>query len=156
MKTTAIIGFFDVKQYKAGVEPKDRKMKGNDEQITFATTFPANQIPEGLAKYARIYETKDHEQRASVKFKIGAKVRWFNGNAQPVDRPDNASLDRKRFKAVIDYTQLDGNPEEKEACGYWANAIMFEEVSDNPFEGAPLTAVPAAADSRADEGTDAL
>lgn len=140
MKTNAMIGFFDVKEYKKGVELKDRKTKAEGEQIGFDTSFEPAQLPQELAKYVREYTTQDGKPRLAVKFKLSNKVRWFDSNAKPTAKPTNDELFGKCFRVVIDYTELNGNPNEKEACGYWANAIMFEEVSDNPFENSPLHA----------------
>ena len=145
MKTKSLNGFFDVTIYNAKVEKKDRKVKGEDESIAFVTSFDADKLPAEFAKYAKPYADKNGNNKFRVTFKINQRVRWFDGNAHAVSKPLNNDLNRKRFTVVMDYNQLDGDPDVKEACGYWVNAIMFEELSDNPFEGNPLREQPAAA-----------
>lgn len=133
--TNVMVGYFDVRVYKAGVEPKNRKFIGEDETIKFNVSFKADECPEELIAYAKIYESKDHEQRKSVTFKIGKKCKWYNENSTCVPKPSNEDLEGKAFIVRIDYTQLDGDPSSKDPRGYWANAIMFKEKPTNPFEG---------------------
>lgn len=130
MKTGNLIGFFDVRKYDAKKQRDNWPLKSNDDKITFGVSY--KEKPEELD--SKEYTNKDGETRYAVKFKIGKGCRWFNEYAQQVARPDNAELDKKRFEVQIDYVKLDGDPEKKEASGYWANAIMFREYVFNPFE----------------------
>ena len=143
MKTSEIAGYFDVKVYRNGVEPKDRQLKGESEQITFNATFSADRLPKELSKFAKEYvSSRDGSTRFGVKFKIGSKVRWFNSNGQAITKIHNAELDQKKWRALIDFVELNGDPTKHEASGYWVNAIMLEEMPENPFEGMcfqPLT-----------------
>lgn len=129
--TNKITGFFDVKVYNAKTDKANWKTKVEDEQISFTATFP--ELKKEFEKYAKPYTNKDGVQRFAVQFKIGSKCRWFDEYAKQVTKPTNESLDKKRFEVVIQYNQLDGNPAQKEASGYWVNAIQFKEFVENPF-----------------------
>lgn len=130
-KTKKMSGFFDVKVYNAKLAREQWKNKGEDEAIIFGVTFSV--CPEEFQKYAKEYQNKEGETRFAVKFKIGNKARWFNGAAKPVEKPTNDTLHGKRFDCSLVYAQLDGDPANKEASGYWVNAIQFAEHVDNPF-----------------------
>ena len=129
------------------------------------TRLKDEQIKRGLSlqkfeKYAKPYTNKDGVQRFAVQFKIGAKCRWFDEYAKQVTKPTNESLDKKRFEVVIQYNQLDGDPAQKEASGYWVNAIQFKEFVGNPFTAFeprteaqpfyPIAAAPAASETEKD------
>lgn len=133
MLTSKLSGYFDCRVFKANTPKENQKMKGEDESISFSTTFDAASLPEMLSKYAKPYEDKNHNQRFRVTFKIGGKVRWYNAHAQQVEKPSNAELDGTRYNVMIDFATLNGNPDNKEACGYWANAIQYEVDQQNPF-----------------------
>lgn len=149
MRTSkAVNGFFDVRIYKKGVEREKRQIAGQDQTITFGTNFKPDELPEELITWAREYTDKNGETRMAVNFKISKNCKWFDANAEPVEKPNHATLEKndngqkKRFRVMVDFTQLDGDPAKAEPCGYWANAIMFEELSDNPFDGHPLRSQP--------------
>ena len=129
--TNKITGYFDVKVYNSKTDKANWKTKGEDEQISFTATFP--ELKKEFEKYAKPYTNKDGVQRFAVQFKIGSKCRWFDEYAKQVVKPTNESLDKKRFEVVIQYNQLDGDPAQKEASGYWVNAIQFKEFVENPF-----------------------
>lgn len=129
MLTEKLIGYFDVRRYAPNVEKAQQVLKADTETITFTTRYDADKVPEDLQKYAKITD-----KGVYVSFKINARCRWFNGAAQPVARPTNAELDVHRYEVCIDYRQLNGDPSKQEACGYWANAIQFEEAVENPFQ----------------------
>lgn len=130
MKTGNLIGFFDVRKYDAKKQRDNWPLKSNDDTITFGVSY--KEKPEELD--SKEYTNKDGETRYAVKFKIGKGCRWFNEYAKQVERPDNADLDKKRFEVQLDYVKLDGDPNKKEASGYWVNAIMFREYVFNPFQ----------------------
>ena len=131
--TEKLIGFFDVREYRENTPREQQRMKGDDQNITFTTTF--EQCPQALAEFAKPYE-KDGKTYYRVSFKISPKCRWFDGNAQPVDRPTNAELDGQRYEVRVQYNTLrPSNPnDQKAARGYWANCIQYQRVNDNPFE----------------------
>lgn len=130
-KTNKLTGYFDVKEYNAKKPREQWKTKGNDEVISFGVIF--KECPAEFEKYAKEYQNKDGEKRYAVKFKIGSKCRWFDKRAKNVERPTNDSLHNKRFECQLMYNQLDGDPSQKEASGYWVNAIQFSEYVENPF-----------------------
>lgn len=132
--TEKMTGWFDVRRYKEG-KPKDqRQMLADDENITFTTTF--RDCPEKLKEFAKEYADKDGNQRWRVSFKIGRRCGWFDREAKQVERPANVDLEGKRFEVRVQYNVVrPKNPNDtREARGYWANAIQFQEVQENPFE----------------------
>lgn len=132
--TEKILGWFDVREYRENTPREQQRMKGDDQNITFTTTF--DQCPPALADFAKQYTDANGNAKWRVSFKISAKCRWFDGNAQPVDRPTNAELDGVRYEVRVQYnTVRPANPnDQKAARGYWANAIQYQRVNDNPFE----------------------
>lgn len=133
MKTNILTGYFDCKKYNAK-KPRDQwTLVGNDETITFSTTFPADAVPADLAEFAKWYTGKQGDARAVVKFKISASCRWYDANAQRMERPDNSVIDGKRYECAFTFRALYGDPNKKEAAGFWANDVLLREVEDNPF-----------------------
>lgn len=127
-------GWFDVKIYNPA-QPRDQwKLKGENDNIGFGVTFTADDPAAApFAKYGKPFE-KDGRQMVRVTFKIGGKCRWFDQNAKQVVRPNLADLDGKRFECCIQYREVDPDPANTlSPRGYWAHAIQFKEVSDNPF-----------------------
>lgn len=127
-------GWFDVKIYNPA-QPRDQwKLKGENDNIGFGVTFTADDPAAApFAKYGKPFE-KDGRQMVRVTFKIGGKCRWFDQNAQHVARPSLADLDGKKFECCIQYREVDSNPANPlSPRGYWARAIQFKEVKDNPF-----------------------
>ena len=145
--TEKLTGWFDVREYRENTPREQQRMKADDQNITFTTTF--DQCPQALAEYAKQYTDTNGATRYRVSFKISPKCRWFDGNAQPVDRPTNAELDGVRYEVRVQYNTLrPANPDDpKAARGYWANCIQFQRVNDNPFEAfapQPMMSQPAA------------
>lgn len=132
--TEKLTGWFDVREFRENTPREQQRMKGDDQNITFTTTF--EQCPQALAEFAKTYTDANGVTRYRVGFKISPKCRWFDGNAQPVARPTNAELDGVRYEVRVQYNTLrPANPNDpKAARGYWANCIQFQMVNDNPFE----------------------
>lgn len=133
--TQTLTGWFDVRVYNERIARENRQIKGDNDNIGFSATFAAGD-PAAVAfsTYGKPYADANGNQRLRVTFKIGARCRWFNENAQPVAKPSNIDLDGKQFECVIQYNELDGDPTNpKSPRGYWANAIQFREVVTNPF-----------------------
>lgn len=130
-----IQGWFDVKIYNERVSRENWKIKGEDDQIAFTTTFDAGS-PEAqqFASYGKPYTDKNCNQRVRVTFKIGSHCRWYDGHAQLVQKPANAELDGRRYEVSIQYNELAADPANpKKPRGYWVNAIQFREADTNPF-----------------------
>lgn len=128
-------GWFDVKIYNPA-QPRDQwKLKGENDNIAFGVTFKADDHAAApFAKYAKPFE-KEGRQMVRVTFKIGGKCKWFDSQAQQVARPALADLDGKRFECCIQYREVEpdsSNP--LSPRGYWARAIQYREVADNPFQ----------------------
>lgn len=132
--TEKLSGWFDVREFRENTPREQQRMKGDDQNITFTTTF--EQCPQALAEFAKPYTDANGVNRYRVSFKISPKCRWFDGNAQPVERPTNAELDGVRYEVRVQYnTVRPSNPnDQKAARGYWANGIQYKRVNDNPFE----------------------
>lgn len=132
--TEKLTGWFDVREFRENTPREQQRMKADDQNITFTTTF--DQCPPALAEYAKQYTDANGNAKWRVPFKISSKCRWFDGSAQPVARPTNAELDGVRYEVRVQYNTLrPANPNDpKAARGYWANCIQFQMVSDNPFE----------------------
>lgn len=128
-KKINVRGYFDVKQYDARKSREERKIKSDSETIGFGVSYDANEIPEDLKRYA--HEGKDG--RFFVTFKIGKNARWYDEKGIIMKRPTNADLDGRLCEANIVYATLNGNPESREACGYWVNDIQFREVQRVKF-----------------------
>lgn len=134
-KIEKITGWFDVKIYNDRVSRENWKLKGEDDQIAFTATFEAG-TPEArqFAAHGKPYTDGNGNQRVRVTFKIGGRCRWYDGQAQPVQKPSNAELDGKRFEVSIQYNELAADPANpKKPRGYWVNAIQFREADTNPF-----------------------
>lgn len=133
--TEKITGWFDVRKYKDGKPKEQWPIMANDDNISFTTTFNASELPETLREFAKPYD-RDGVTRYRVSFKISSRCKWFDSNAQSVERPTNGELDGKRYEVRVQYNTVrpkDPN-DPKAARGYWANAIQFQEIQDNPFE----------------------
>lgn len=137
--TQNLTGWFDVKVYNDRIPRENWKIKGEDDNIAFTVSLSTTD-PQAVqfVNHGKPYADANGNQRLRVNFKIGARCRWFDENAQPVGKPSNAELDGKRFECVIQYNELAGSPTNPKApCGYWANAIQFREVVSNPFAAMP-------------------
>lgn len=135
MRLDHVKGYFDVREFNAKKTRQERTIKSNDTTITFDVLFDGEDLPEQVAKYAKSYE-KDGRTRFIVKIKVSNKCKWFeqiNGHVTAVARPDNVDLDGKRFDCCVDFRELNGDPNEREACGYWANGILFKEDESDMF-----------------------
>lgn len=131
--TGKLTGFFDVRDYKAGVSHENMPMKAEGAQIAFNVLFKQSECPQELAEFCKPYE-KNGMQYVIVKFKIGNKCKWYDADAQLVDKPSNVDLDGVRYNVVIDYVALHGDASKKEASGFWAHNIQFEQAIENPFQ----------------------
>lgn len=130
-----IQGWFDVKIYNERVSRENRKLKGEGDQIAFIATFEEGS-PEArqFASHGKPYTDGNGNQRVRVTFKIRVRCRWYDGQAQPVQKPSNAELDGKRYEVSIQYNELAADPANpKKPRGYWVNAIQFREADTNPF-----------------------
>lgn len=154
MLTPKISGIFDVRVFDEKKEHKDRKIKANDDNITFSTIFPMNEVPEvfliqgnpdGMLK-ARISrrekQAAEAEGREAVAdsyaavFKIGTNCKWFDKYGKPCDRPTNEQLDANNWRVQIDFNRKEKDPAKPlSPSGYWVNAIMVTVVEENPFDG---------------------
>ena len=139
-----ITGWFDVKVYNDRQPRENWKLKGDDDNIAFTTTFETG-TPEDVqfAVYGKPYIDSNGNQRVRVTFKIGGRCRWYDEQAQPCAKPTNADLDGKKFEVSIQYNELDGDPNNPKAPrGYWVNAIQFREADTNPFTAMAGAAAP--------------
>lgn len=130
-----IQGWFYVKIYNERISRENWKLKGEDDQIAFTTTFEAGS-PEAqqFAEHGKPYTDNNGNQLVRVTFKIGGRCRWYDEKAQPVQKPANAELDGKRYEVSIQYNERAADPANpKKPCGYWVNAIQFREADTNPF-----------------------
>ena len=130
-----ITGWFDVRVYNERIPRENRKLKGENENITFTAYFkPGSQEAAQFAEYGKPSTDNNGNQRVRVTFKIGGRCRWYDGQAQPVQKPANAELDGKRYEVSIQYNELAADPANpKKPRGYWVNAIQFREADTNPF-----------------------
>lgn len=154
MQTGKQNAIFDCKQFNAKL-PKDQwRVLSNDETVQLTITYPLNELPDDFKQngqpdeFVRLYVSKTekdnaaHENRATVndraavRFKVGANCRWFDKFGKVTQRPDNTTLDGKRYEVNVDFARKARSKSDKLApCGYWANAIMFNEIEDSPFAG---------------------
>lgn len=134
--TEKLSGWFDVREFRENTPKEQQRMKADDQNITFSTTFEYDKCPPALQEFAKAYLDGNGNNKWRVSFKISPKCRWFDGNALPVDRPTNQELDGARYEVRVQYNTLrPTNPNDaKAARGYWANAIQFQRVNENPFE----------------------
>lgn len=139
-----ITGWFDVRIYNERIPRENWKLKGDDDQIAFTTTFEAGSTEDlRFAVHGKPYTDSNGNKRVRVKFKIGSSCRWYNEQAQPVPKPANADLDGKRYEVSIQYNELESDPNNpKKPCGYWVNAIQFREADTNPFTAMAGAAAP--------------
>ena len=134
-KIEKIQGWFDVKIYNDRISRENWKLKGDDDQIAFTATFEAGSTEaRQFAAHGKPYTDNNGNNRVRVTFKIGGRCRWYDGQAQPVQKPSNAELDGKRYEVSIQYNELAADPTNpKKPRGYWVNAIQFREADTNPF-----------------------
>lgn len=130
-----IYGWFDVKVYNDRQPRENWKLKAESDNIAFTATFDAAS-PEAaqFAAHGKPYTDKSGNDRVRVTFKISGRCRWYDEDAQQVEKPCNSDLDGKLYEVCIQYNELDGDPANpKSPRGYWANAIQFREAETNPF-----------------------
>lgn len=154
MQTEKQTAIFDCKQYNAKLPKEQWRVLSNDETVQLTITYPVEALPEDFKQngqpdeFVRLYSSKtekenaQHESRAAVndraavRFKVGANCKWFDKYGKATQRPDNTELDGKRYEVVVDFARKARNISDKLApCGYWANAIMFREIEESPFAG---------------------
>ncbi len=137
MRIDNLSGYFDVREYNAKKSVQERQIKSADQTITFGVSFDHDHLPKQLAIHAKNVQRKDgNGSYMLVKFKIGAKAKWFakvNGKVTDIARPANEDLDGKRYDVCVDYRELNGDPAKQEACGYWANGLLIKEAESNMF-----------------------
>lgn len=143
--TNQLTGYFDVRVYNERVAKENWKLKGNEDNITFGVSLAADDPGiKDFTEFGKPYTDRNGNQRVRVNFKIGNRCRWYDEQAQPMEKPDNADLDGKKYEAVIQYNTLSADPSNPmEPRGYWVNQIQIREVMQNPFSamgGAPVTA----------------
>lgn len=157
MKTTKMVGYFDVKIFDKKVDRRDRKTAPEGTNITFSANFALNELPDVFKVggqpdvFVRQYASRAEcdaavnagrqpvADKGSVKFKIGASCRWFDKYGRACAKPANADLDGKAFEVLIDFARKEKKADDALApSGYWANAIMFKEHEANPFGGEVL------------------
>lgn len=134
--TKKMTGWFDVKVYSANTPRENWRMRAEGENISFGVTFDAAD-PEAQAfkAFGKEYTDNAGNKRIRVAFKIGSKCRWFDEQAQQVEKPSNAELDAVRYECTVQYAEVIPDPKnDKSPRGYWARAIQFAKVSDNPFQ----------------------
>lgn len=132
MRADNLTGYFDTREFRSGVKYADRQMKSEDDTLGFSVRYSAADLPEALAKYAKKVE-KDGDTYFFVTFKIGKRCKWFDRNGAQTEKPTNAELDGVQWNVHIDYKELNGNPQNHEACGYWANGIMLISSASDLF-----------------------
>lgn len=132
-------GWFDVRVYNERLTRDQWKIKGEDDNIAFTTTFEAGTAEAAaFAEHGKAYTDGNGNQRVRVTFKIGGRCGWFDERAQSVAKPANEELDGCRWEARIVYNSLPKDPANpKKPSGYWANSVQFRKVLDNPFEAMP-------------------
>lgn len=132
MRADNLTGYFDTREFRSGVKYADRQMRGEDDTLGFAVRYSAEELPEALAKYAKKVE-KDGDIYFFVTFKIGKRCKWFDSKGAQTDKPTNEELDGVQWTVHIDYKELNGNPQNHEACGYWANGVLLISSASDMF-----------------------
>lgn len=132
MRADNLTGYFDTREFRSGVKYADRQMRGEDDTLGFAVRYSAAELPEALAKYAKKAE-KDGDTYFFVTFKIGKRCKWFDRKGAQTDKPTNEELDGVQWNVHIDYKELNGNPQNHEACGYWANGVLLISSASDMF-----------------------
>lgn len=174
MKTGKQTAVFDCKQYNAKLPKEQWRMLSNDETVQMTITYAASELPDMFKvngqpdEFVRGYASKSekenaaHEKRAvqndrvAVRFKVGQNCKWFDKFGKATQRPDNTMLDGKKFEVNVDFARKAKSLTDKLApCGYWANAIMYKEIEDNPFAGEEFEKDDADADAEAKGDPDA-
>lgn len=169
MKTGKQTAVFDCKQYNAKLPKEQWRMLSNDETVQMTITYAASELPDMFKvngqpdEFVRGYASKSekenaaHEKRAvnndrvAVRFKVGQNCKWFDKFGKATQRPDNTMLDGKKFEVNVDFARKAKSLTDKLApCGYWANAIMYKEIEDNPFAGEEFEKDDADADADAE------
>lgn len=157
MLTPKFRGYFNCRKYdQSGKLAHDqRQMLADTDNITVAGVFALAEVPDvfrlsdgSLDAFVRLRASRSEREKAqaenrqpnndqaTVSIKIAANCRWFDKFGNPCSRPTNADLEARRYNVQVEFTRkakVEGNP--LAPSGYWANAIMFEEVMDNPFAG---------------------
>ena len=132
MRADNLTGYFDTREFRSGVKYADRQMKSEDDTLGFSVRYSASELPEALAKYAKKVE-KDGDTYFFVTFKIGKRCKWFDRNGAQTEKPANEELDGSQWNVHIDYKELNGNPQNHEACGYWANGVLLISSASDLF-----------------------
>lgn len=175
MLTPKMSGLFDVRVFDEKKEHKDRKIKADNDNITFSVLFPMNEVPEVFLIQGKPDEmlkarVSRHEKEAAeaegrepkadslaAVFKIGTNCKWFDKFGKACDRPTNEELDANTWRVQIDFNRKDKDPSKPlSPSGYWVNAIMVQAIEENPFEGQAfeaehVAAAPAAEQAKAKE-----
>lgn len=154
MQTGKQTAIFDCKQYNAKLPKEQWRVLGDTENVQCTVTYALAELPDMFKQngqpdeFVRLYTSKtekenaQHENRAAVndraavRFKVGANCKWFDKYGHACERPHNTDLDGKRFEVNIDFARKAKQPGNNLApSGYWANAIMYREIEECPFAG---------------------
>lgn len=159
---------FDVRKWNEKLPREQWPLAGNDENISVTITYPLSELPDQykpggkLDEFVRTYQSREAKEaqqaddRAAIKFKVGAGCKWFDKYGHETTRPDNEYLDGKEFDVQISYSRKDRNPQKATApCGYWANGIMFREVTNDMFAGCAFETDEAPADEEQQQAAQA-
>lgn len=154
MQTGKQTAIFDCKKYNAKLSKEQWRVLGDTENVQCTITYALAELPDMFKQdgqpdeFVRLYASKtekenaQHENRAAVnnraavRFKVGANCKWFDKYGHACERPHNTELDGKRFEVNIDFARKAKQPGNNLApSGYWANAIMYREIEECPFAG---------------------
>lgn len=126
-------GWFNVRQFNEKIARENWKLKGEDENITFTTSLNLDDPQcDNFKKFGKIAET-DSGQVLRVTFKIGGRCRWYNTDGQEMAKPQNSQLDGRKWRVVLQYSEVSPTNSLLSPRGYWAHAILVEEMDTNPF-----------------------
>lgn len=178
MQTSKVVAVFDCRKYNAKLPKEQWQVVADTDNVTCTVTYPLADLPDEFKseqgapdEFCRLYASKTEREnavhdgrepqndRVAVRFKVGQNCRWFDAHGKQTTRPANTELDGTRYNVIIDYARKQKKASDPLApSGYWANAIMFERVDENPFEGKAFKpmddAAPASAPAPAAEDDD--
>ena len=99
-------------------------------------TFAPDKLPEEVAEFAKESKHKDGTRYFKIRMKIGRKCEFLrkeNGRVRRIKRPANEELDGKRWNVCLDFNDLHGDIDKKEARGYWLNGILLQGTQSDMF-----------------------
>ena len=136
MRLDNVSGYFDCREFDARKAYADRMMKADTQQIAFSLTFSPDQLPEVVSEFAKESKYKDGTRYFKVRMKIGRKCEFLRkekGFVRRIKRPTNEELDGKRWNVCLDFNDLHGDSDKKEARGYWLNGILLQGTQSDMF-----------------------